>query len=95
MGYISGIEIDKFEIKTMKKLSLCIALTALTLVPALQAGEGCCPASKADNKDAKMTCPMSANKEKGACCAKAAQAQAKAKLSFDSSAKGATQLVKK
>ncbi len=86
----------------MKKLALCIALAAFTLVPALQAGDGCCPASKtADNKDAKATCPMSkdakatcpmsANKEKGGCCAKTA----KAKLTFDSSAKGATQLVKK
>lgn len=79
----------------MKKLAFCLTLAAFAMVSALQAGDGCCPASKsADTKDAQATCPMMANKEKPACCNKAALT-AKAKVSFDSSVKGATLLVKK
>jgi hypothetical protein len=80
----------------MKKLAVCLSLAVFTAVSAVQAADGCCAGSKsADTKDAQATCPF-AKAEKAGCCAKAeAQAKAKAKLSFDSSVKGATQLVKK
>ncbi len=79
----------------MKKLSLCIALAAFGMVSALQAGDGCCPASKqAAGNDA---CPMKQKAEvkQGApsCCQKAAAA--KAKVAKSDATKGATQLVKK
>ena len=90
----------------MKKLALYIGLFAFTAASALQAGDSCC----ADKKEA-GTCPNAqaaaaccgAKKEAGACpmskqakeagaCQKNQAAKVKA---FDSSAKGATQLVKK
>ncbi len=78
----------------MKKLSLCIALAVFGMVSALQAGDGCCPASK----EAKGECPMKKQAEvkQGApsCCPKAAAA-AKAKAAKTEPTKGAGQLVKK
>lgn len=59
----------------MKKLIVCLALTALAFVPAMQAGDAkTCDASKAACCADKAKV-VSATKAKDACCAKATTAK--------------------
>ncbi len=83
----------------MKKFTIVLTLAAFSFLPALQAddGAGCCPASK----PASSGCPMSKQTDAkcGGCaktsgCAKNA-GKTQAKIKFDTSAKGASILVKK
>lgn len=72
----------------MKKLIVCLALAALALVPAMQAGEAkTCDAAKSACADkAKVAC---AGEAKAACCAKATTAKKHTET------KGAALLVKR